>query len=88
MYVHGGRAPSRVVVARVVGDVRRERQTPCPQDDAETARVYQEFLRTFQPDDSVGEKTFVRGTEPGGSEDPRVFGVLRKAFPRKASLSW
>lgn len=30
--------------------------------DSETARVYQEFLKTFQPEDPSADKTFVRGT--------------------------
>ena len=29
--------------------------------EPETARVYQEFLKTFQPEDPSADKTFIRG---------------------------
>lgn len=43
--------------------------------EPETARVYQEFLKTFQPEDPSADKTFIRGDLLTCLPGFRAFGV-------------
>ncbi|CDJ35599.1 RRM domain-containing protein, putative [Eimeria mitis] len=57
--------------------------------DPETARVYQEFLKTFQPEDPSADKTFVRGgVMNAGSgqiavDSKKEFGFILRAYEIK-----